>query len=182
MNRWIGLLLLGCNASGTSTVELKDNGSTMDQTVEDTGSEETDPEAEDDPFIGSKWYGERLFVIEGLCEETLIENGTEVTEPGQEETLLSEQCPDCIQAFRLDVSPESICDGQIGVSSTTFRTTSRVDDGPPELYFFTATDTGEFQLNRTVELLEEDGRWTYNYEGTWGSFEYIITGFFELTD
>ena len=144
MKRWIWLALLGCNASGTSTVDLKDDGTTVDQNEEETGVEETVPEPADDPLIGSNWYGERAFSIEGLCEETLIENGSIISDTSQEEALLAEQCPDCIQAFVLSVTPESICDGQIGVSTSTYRATYRVENATPELYFYTATDTGEY--------------------------------------
>ena len=178
--RWLWIGLLGCNASGTSTVNLNDNYQTDSASELDTDDENTEVEPENNPLVGNNWYGERVFEIAGLCEETLIERGSDISDSSQGTDLLTDQCPDCLQAFQLEVNPSAVCDDQIGVGSPTYRTTYQAGEESPELHFY--TDDGGFQLVRIVELSYEDGRWVYGYSGSWGQFQYTMSGFFELTE
>ena len=180
MKNWLLIGLLGCNASGTSKVDLSNNGMESESNS-DTSIDDTDNEGEEeDTLYGTNWNGERVFRIDGECEETLTESGSDISQTDEGSILLNEECTDCLQAFKLNVSPESVCNEAIGVSSPTYRTTVRIDDTTGELHFY--INEGGFQLARVVPLTYEGGQWTYSYSGTWGSFQYTISGYFELTD
>ena len=180
MNKWLLIGLLGCNASGTSTVNLKNNDQGSNTNTDTSVDESDDENDEIDPLMGSNWNGERFFKIDGICEDTLTENGSDISDTDEGSELLNNQCPDCLQAFKLNVSPGSICNDEIGVSDPTYRTTLRIDETTAELQFY--IKEGGFQLARVVPLNYENGQWAYNYSGTWGSFQYTISGYFEFND
>ena len=174
------LALFACNPTGTAVIgdapEVNDTGPT-DTT--DTSETETDTEDTDTVPYPLTWSGTREIIFEGICEDTIYEDGEEVTKDSDYEDLL-DACSSCSHIFEASTDPDAICSGQVGVSSTIYRG-----------IIYNEQDV------TVVLLYEEDGRWevsqeadgeidgdtlTYSYTGDYAGYEYTAIGEVELSD
>jgi hypothetical protein len=174
------LAMLACNPTDVVAIgdapDVSDTGTTdTDDTTDTQDTEDSGTEPLPYPLT---WVGTREIVFEGICEDTIYEEGEEVTKDSDYEDLL-EACPTCNHIFEADTDPDSICDGQIGVSSTIYRGIIYLEEGV-EVVLFSYDDGWEITVEAEGEI---DGTTlTYTYQSDYGDYEYSAEGDIELQD
>jgi hypothetical protein len=181
------LALFACNPTGTAVVgdapDVNDTGSNPDTTDPsnpdtDTDTEETEETEEEIPYP-LIWSGTREIIFEGICEDTIYEDGEEVTKDSDFEDLL-DACPTCSHIFVASTDPESICSGQVGVSSTIYRGLIYNEQGVLVVLFY--DDDGRWEISAEAEGEIDGETLTYSYQGDYAGYDYTAIGEVTLTD
>lgn len=176
------LALLACNSSGTAVVgdapDVTDTGSTIDTT--DSSSPDTDTEEETEPVpYPLSWRGTREIIFEGYCEDTIYEDGEEVTRDSDFEDLL-DACPSCSHIFEASTDPSSICYGQVGVSATIYRGIIYTEEGVTVVMF--SEDDGRWEISKEIDGDLDEDRLTYDYEDEYAGYDYTAIGEVEISE
>ena len=178
------LALLACNSTGTAVVgdapEVNDTGLSTQPT--DTSTPGTDTEDTEDtqstPYPLT-WSGTREIIFEGICEDTIYEDGEEVTKDSDYEDLL-DACPSCSHIFVASTDPDAICSGQVGVSSTIYRGLIYNEQDVTVVLLY--EDDGRWEISEEADGEIDGDTLTYSYRGDYAGYDYTAIGEVELTD
>ncbi len=176
------LALLACNPSASVAVgdapDVEDTDTTGTTDTADTTDTDDTADTEPTPYPLT-WVGTREITFEGICEDTIYEDGEEVTKDSDYEELL-EACPTCNHIFEAYTDPDAICDDQIGVSSTIYRGIIYLEQGV-EVVLFTYGDSG-WDISIEAEGEIDGTTLTYFYDSDYSGYEYTAEGEIELQD
>ena len=196
--------LLACNQTGSSVLVTKADTGFEDSTPvqDDTGT----PEEQSVPVqpIYRTWTGARNIVFPELCQFSLSEQGTRITEETADTTHLDllqtilAMCPNC-QVYALNVLPETTQCGELGTLETgglRYRVlafqeafedgTLNLRNGPVELWHAIPPDwsldfiTIALHIGQTDQTSEN--QWSYSVENSFQAFRFIESSQFTLSE
>ena len=177
------LALIACNPTGTAVVgdapDVTDTGLTDTPDTSDSSASDTDTEDSDTTPYPLIWSGTREIIFEGICEDTIYEDGEEVTKDSDYEDLL-DACPSCSHIFEASTDPDAICSGQVGVSSTIYRGIIYNEQDVTVVLLY--EDDGRWEISQEADGEIDGDKLTYSYTGDYAGYEYTAIGEVELTD
>ena len=179
------LAMLACNPTGTATVgPAPDTTDTTDTNGNNGGNDTTDTadtadpqDTEDTIPYPLTWNGTREIIFEGYCEDTIYEEGEEVTRD-EDYGVLMDACPTCSHIFEASTDPDSICQGYVGVSSTIYRGIIRNEQDVTVVLFSNSDGDWEISIEATGEI--DENMLYYEYVGEYNGYDYTAIGEVEL--
>ena len=112
------------------------------------------------------------------CSDTLYEEGRQITEEPQAEPL-KQLCTNCTAFYDLTVSPNLICYDQVPVATQLYRGVILHNPLEMSIYAFSETENG-YSLYLLADAVNVDGNWRYDYESTFQSYLYTVSGSIEF--
>jgi hypothetical protein len=154
-----------------------DSDSDADTDTDTDTDTDADTDADTYPL---QWYGERRFVFDAGCDDTVYEEGIEVTkEPDFADARAL--CSSCEHIFYVQASPERICDGYVPIATEIVR---GVDYGSLGAAVYRIDWDGDgWQLTKLADAdVRGDGLSVdYTYTGDVSGYAYEVEGFAEIT-
>lgn len=176
MRTWGWVLLAGCGPA-VLNVEGSDDTDVVVDTDPDT---DTDTETDTEPPGPLTWSGTREFAFESGCDDSVDEDGVQILAETADDTELQalDLCGNCDWVFRIQVSPDRICDGYVPIATEVFR---GVQDMGDRVRIYNLVDEGGGRWSRYDLAI---GKWEnsdqtelgYEYDGTYYNYPYTVFG------
>lgn len=171
----MGLVLVGCGPAEANLGAVVGDTDVAGDADTDT---DTDSDSDTEPPGPLTWTGTRLFQFDVGCEDTVEEAGEQVVDPDADPRFddVLGLCDKCDAVFRIDVSPESICDGYVPISQEVFRGIA-YDGERVRIYSFLQENDGRWaRADLAVGRWGSAGEITYDYEGAYYNYGYVVDG------
>ena len=179
MTRVVALTVFLAGCVPADAIFTEDPPHVMDthtDTDTDTDADtDTDTDTEPDPY---EWAGKRDFFFDfggwRDCEDSLTEVGIEVTDDSSHLNAV-QACADCDHVFLLDVSPATMCDGEVPVATTTYRGVKWSSSGA-DIYVIGEGSGGWYQDHLGDASGDATGL-EYDYDGWFDEGQYEVQGY-----
>jgi hypothetical protein len=173
MGRYLALLGLvaGCKVDAVLSDPVFDTDVAETDADADT---DADTDVDTEPPAPLTWTGTRVFEFPRYCTDTVYETGVEVTnDPTQADA--TNTCGDCDAVFRIQASPEAICDGTVGISTTIFRGVKWNGDQATIYLLSNENAPGWYREELAVGTVS-GATITYSYQKNYNGFDYFVDG------
>ncbi len=187
MRQVLWLVLVGCAPveavvsdappGDTDVTGDADTDADTDSDTDTATDTDTDTDADPDPYP-LPWSGERRFVFDAGCDESVYEEGIEVTREDEWSEALA-ACPACDHLFYVQVSPDAICDGYVAIATETVRGLEILGGDQVRIHRLDS-DGEQWYLSTLADATTSGARLDYRYEGDVGGYDYVVTAYATL--
>ena len=172
---WMGIVLVGC---GPAQANLGGVGGDTDVTGDADTDADSDSDSDTEPPGPLTWTGARQFAFDVGCEDSVEESGEQIVDAADDPRFddVLGLCDECDAVFRIDVSPESICDGYVPISQEVFRGIA-YDGERVRIYNLFQEGNGRWsRVDLALGEADSTGGITYDYEGAYYNYGYVVDG------
>jgi hypothetical protein len=182
MGRYFPLLVImaGCSPVGAvlsdPTVDTDINGDADTDADADADADvDADTDADTQPPDPLSWTGTRDFDFGRMCQDQVTEEGVEVTHDDKYSDVTA-TCGDCNAIFEVTVSPDTICDGFVPITTTVYRGVKWLDGGKATIYNISNVESPGWYREELATGAVSGSTIKYAYDKNYNGADYHVDG------